>query len=115
MINRGIVGVEAWLTGEGLVTHGTPEAREGIILVFEENIKNMRTILRESSLRAAQQEVTDQPITNQVAETLRISKPPKMDRPLSLMNEKQLTSYSIDLINWQRLANGNQIQKRRKI
>ena len=54
--------------------------------------------MRESSLRAAQQEVTDQPTTNQVAETLRISKPPKMDRPLSLMNEKQLTSYSIDLI-----------------
>ena len=45
MINRGIVGVEAWLTGEGLVTHGTTEAREGIILVSEENIKNMRTIL----------------------------------------------------------------------
>lgn len=116
MIRRGMVGVEAWLTGEGLVTHGSPAAREAMIAVYEDNINNMQNILRKSSLEAAQQEATTERTTNnQVAETLRISKPARMVRPLSLMNEKQLIAYSIDLINRQHLAAGNQMKNRRKI
>ena len=114
MLKRGMVGVEAWLTGEGLVTHGSPQARHAMLVIYEGNSENIQTIFKQSSLQAAQEGETDQPV-NQVAETLRISKPPKMDRPLSLMNEKQLTAYSIDLINRQRLANGNQFRNRRKI
>ena len=32
MLKRGMVGVEAWLTGEGLVTHGSPQARHALLL-----------------------------------------------------------------------------------
>ena len=69
MVNRGMVGVEAWLTGKGLVTHGSPAARKAILIIYEGNIENIQTVIQEGSLQAAQNATTHQP-TNQVAETL---------------------------------------------
>ena len=66
MVNRGIVGVEAWLTGKGLVIHGSPAA---MLIIYEGNIENIQTVIQEGSLQAAQNATTHQP-TNQVAETL---------------------------------------------
>ena len=69
MVNGGMVGVEAWLTGKGLVTHGSPAARKAILIIYEGNIENIQTVIQEGSLQAAQNATTHQP-TNQVAETL---------------------------------------------
>ena len=71
MVNRGMVGVEAWLTEKGLVTHGSPAAREAMLIKYEGegNIENIQTVIQEGSLQAAQNATTHQP-TNQVAETL---------------------------------------------
>ena len=80
MVNRGMVGVEAWLTGKSLVTHGSPAAREAMLIIYEGNTENIQTVFQEGSLQAAQNATTDQP-TNQVAETLRISNPLNMDHP----------------------------------
>ena len=69
MVTRGMVGVKAWLTGKGLVTHGSPAARKAILIIYEGNIENIQTVIQEGSLQAAQNATTHQP-TNQVAETL---------------------------------------------
>ena len=56
-----MVGVEAWLTGKGLVTHGSPAARKAILIIYEGNIENIQTVIQEGSLQAAQNATTHQP------------------------------------------------------
>lgn len=102
------------MTGDGLVTHGTADARQAMIKIYDANLENLQTIMQNNSLEAAIGP-NFQPNGNHMAETLRISKPPKLQRPLSLLNERQLLRTAIDLMNRKRLANGDQTNRRQKI
>ena len=68
MVNRGMVGVEAWLTGKGLVTHGSPAAREAMLIKYEGegNIQTVKEIFKQFSKKGhfrlhRMQQLTNQP------------------------------------------------------
>ena len=106
-----MVGVEIWKTGDGVITNGSKEAREAILTIYQDLQSGFQQVLEECSLKVAKTQ--DQSTRGDPTYVpFQVSKPPKLERPLSLMNERQLASYAVVLLNHQRLVSG---KKRKKI
>ena len=86
MLRRNMVGAELWQTPNGVVTNGSLEAREAILKIYEDAQTGFQEVLDECALKAARNERGEN-VTTAVG-PFEVSKPPKMDRPLSLMTEK---------------------------
>ena len=103
MMNRNMVGAELWKTPGGVVAAGTPDAKEELLRIYEDEASGFSALLDKLALRAAQggkgQEV-------QVAHPFADARPPKLACPLSVMNERQLANYCVQLLNHQRMING---------
>ena len=106
MIKRNMVGAEIWKTGDGVVTNGTGEAREAILNIYRDPESGFQQLLDECSAKAAKTS-THNTQSNPTLGPFAVSQPPKLDRPLSMLNERQLASYSVVLLNHQRLVAGH--------
>ena len=106
MLKRNMVGAEIWKTADGVITNGSREAREAILNIYQNIDTGFQRILDECSLKAA---TSSTPTTqnNPTFGAFQVSQPPKMERPLSKMNERQLARYTIILLNHQRLVSGH--------
>ena len=111
MMRRNMVGAEIWKTGEGVLTNGSKKAREAILNIYQDLQSGFQQVLEECSLKAARTQDQSTP-GDPTFVPFQVSKPPKLERPLSLMNERQLASYAVVLLNHQRLVSG---KKRKKI
>ena len=106
-----MVGVEIWKTGDGVITNGSKEAREAILTIYKDLQSGFQQVLEECSLKVAKTQ--DQSTRGDPTYVpFQVSKPPKLERPLSLINERQPASYAVVLLNQQRLVSG---KKRKKI
>ena len=108
MLNRNMVGAEIWQTSDGVLTNGCKEGREAILKIYDDPETGFQQVLDECALRSARNEAQE----NQNGGPFQVSQPPKTDRPLSVMNEKQLSNYTVVILNHMRLSSG---QKKKKI
>ena len=105
MLKRNMVGAEIWKTGDGVITNGSREAREAILNIYRDPESGFQQLLDECSATAAKTSIQNIQ-SNPTFGPFEVSQPPKLDRPLSMMNERQLASYSVVLLNHQRLVAG---------
>ena len=112
MLKRNMVGAEIWQTADGVITNGCKEAREAILKIYEDAQTGFQQMLDDCALKAARSSDIEVPQSNPVCGPFQVSQPPKMDRPLSAMNEKQMSNYAVVIINHQRLSAG---QRKKKI
>ena len=99
-----MAGGEIWITGHGLVTAGNEEAKKALLAFYNNTDSGFQEILEQCSLQAAQASALgDQPTPS---ESFEITQPPKLCRPLSLMAERQLSSYCFLLLAHLRKASG---------
>ena len=109
MLKRNMVGAEIWQTADGVITNGCKEAREAILKIYEDAQTGFQQMLDDCALKAARSSDIEVPQSNPVCGPFQVS--PKMDRPLSAMNEKQMSNYAVVIINHQRLSAGHRKKK----
>ena len=95
MIKRNMVGAEIWKTSDGVVTNGSREAREAIWNIHRDPENGFQQLLDECSAKA--KAATHNTHRNPTFGPFAVSQPPKLDRSLSMINERQLASYSVQL------------------
>ena len=107
MVRRRMVGAEIWKTPGGVVASGTEEAKEEILRIYDDEGSGFSALIDRLSLKVAQGE------TPEVEDTHPYSgaRPPKLERPLSAMNERQLANYCVAIINHQRNMTGKAPKK----
>ena len=54
MMNRNMVGAELWKTPGGVVAAGTPDAKEELLRIYEDEASGFSALLDKLALRAAQ-------------------------------------------------------------
>ena len=114
MIRRNMVGAVIWKTGEGVITNSSKEAREATLNIYHQELQSgFQQVLEECSLKAAR---TQDRSTrgDPTFVPFQVSKIQKLERQLSLMNERQLASYAVVLLNHQRLVSGKNEKQRKK-
>ena len=91
-----------------VLTNGNREAREAILNIYRDPKSGFQQLLDECSAKAA----THDTHSNTTFGPFAVSQPPKLDRSLSMINERQLASYTVVFLNHQRLVAG---QKKKRI
>jgi hypothetical protein len=82
--------------------------------MYDNNINQFQTILSKCAKKAATEQNQETGDKN-VESVFQISKPPKMECPLNVANERQLSKYTVTLFNHNRLANSKQSKYRQNI
>ena len=104
MRRRKMAGAEIWITGHGLVAAGNEDAKKILLDIYNDDNSGLQEILEQCSLQAAQASA----LGHQQGSSSRfeITQPPKLCRPLSMMAERQLSTYCFLLLNQLRMASG---------
>ena len=104
MRRRNMAGAEIWITGHGLVAAGNEDAKKILLDIYNDDNSGLQEILEQCSLQAAQASA----LGHQQGSSSRfeITQPPKLCRPLSMMAERQLSTYCFLLLNQLRMASG---------
>ena len=104
MRRRNMAGAEIWITGHGLVAAGNEDAKKILLDIYNDDNSGLQEILEQCSLQAAQASA----LGHQQGSSSRfeITQPPKLCRPLSMMAERQLSTYCFLLLNHLRMASG---------
>ena len=98
-----MAGAEIWITGHGLVTAGNEDAKKILLDIYNDDNSGLQEILEQCSLQAAQASALGH---QQGSSSLfEITQPPKLCRPLSMMAERQVSTYCFLLLNHLRICN----------
>ena len=73
-----------------VLTNGSREAREAILNIYRDPESGFQQLLDEKA-------ATHDTHSNTTFGPFAVSQPPKLDRSLSMINERQLASYSVQL------------------